>query len=129
LILTKLAGTPAAAAVAVLKPPWSHPVGHTVTCKTLAGCKTEKLRSVRRGRSGMAANAISVKVTGLAQKLNQLGAVYRDLQSKYLANLNILGRPCNFHAMERHPAVTLNSSSAAEGGIAAPLACRRAPQR
>ena len=40
----------------------------------------------------------SVKVTGLAKKLGQLGAVNRDLQSKYWANLNLLGQPCNFYA-------------------------------
>ena len=40
-----------------------------------------------------------VKVTGLAQKLGQLEAVNRDLQSKYWANLKILGQPCNFYAI------------------------------
>jgi hypothetical protein len=39
-----------------------------------------------------------VKVTGLAQKLGQLEAVNRDLQSKSWANLKILGQPCNFYA-------------------------------
>jgi hypothetical protein len=38
------------------------------------------------------------KVTGLAQKLGQLEAVHRDLQSKSWANLQLLGQPCNFHA-------------------------------
>ena len=40
----------------------------------------------------------SVKVTGLVQKLGQLEAGNRDLQSKSWANLNILGQPCNFYA-------------------------------
>jgi hypothetical protein len=35
-----------------------------------------------------------VKVTGLAQKLGQLEAVNRDLQSKSWANLKRLGQPC-----------------------------------
>jgi hypothetical protein len=39
----------------------------------------------------------SVKVTGLAKKLGQLEAVHRDLQSKYFANLKLLGPPCNFY--------------------------------
>jgi hypothetical protein len=40
-----------------------------------------------------------VKVTGLAQKLGQLEAVNRDLQSKYWANLKLLlSQPCNFYA-------------------------------
>ena len=39
-----------------------------------------------------------MKVTGLAQKLGQLGAVHRELQSKYWANLKLLGQPCNFYA-------------------------------
>jgi hypothetical protein len=34
---------------------------------------------------------ISVKVTGLAQKLGQLEAVHRNFQSKYWANLKLLG--------------------------------------
>jgi hypothetical protein len=42
--------------------------------------------------------ARSVKVTGLAQKLGQLEAVHRDFQSKYWANLKLLGQPCNFYA-------------------------------
>ena len=42
----------------------------------------------------------SVKVTGLAQKLGKLEAVNRDLQSKSMANLKLLGQPCNFHARE-----------------------------
>ena len=41
---------------------------------------------------------LSVKVTGLAQKLGQLEAVHRDFQSKYWADLKILGQPCNFYA-------------------------------
>ena len=41
----------------------------------------------------------SVKVTGLAQKLSQLEAVNRDLQSKSWANLKFLGQPCNFYAV------------------------------
>ena len=40
----------------------------------------------------------SVKVTGLAQKLGQLEAINRDLQSKSWANLQVLGQPCNFRA-------------------------------
>ena len=40
----------------------------------------------------------SVKVTGLAQKLGQLEAVTREFQSKYWANLQLLGQPCNFYA-------------------------------
>ena len=40
-----------------------------------------------------------VQVTGLAQKLGQLEAVNGDLQSKYWANLKILGQPCNFNAL------------------------------
>jgi hypothetical protein len=47
----------------------------------------------RRARNGQ-----SVKVTGLAQKLGQLEAVNRDFQSKYWANLQFLGQPCNFRA-------------------------------
>ena len=39
-----------------------------------------------------------VKVTGLAQKLGQLEAVNRDLQSKSWANLKLLGQPCNLRA-------------------------------
>jgi hypothetical protein len=42
--------------------------------------------------------AKSVKVTGLAQKLGQLEAVNRDLQSKSWANLKLLDQPCNFYA-------------------------------
>jgi hypothetical protein len=42
--------------------------------------------------------APSVKVTGLAQKLGQLEAVSREFQSKYWANLQLLGQPCNFYA-------------------------------
>ena len=42
-----------------------------------------------------------VKFTGLAQRLGQLEAVYRDLQSKYWANLKNLGQHCNFYAHER----------------------------
>ena len=48
-------------------------------------------RSHKRDR-----DCIRVKVTGLAQKLGQLEAVNRDLQSKYWANLKLLGQPCNF---------------------------------
>ena len=43
----------------------------------------------------------SVKVTGLVQKLVQLEAVSRDLQSKSWANLNLLGQPCNFYAFDQ----------------------------
>jgi hypothetical protein len=39
------------------------------------------------------------KVAGLAQKLGQLEAVNRDSQSKYWANLKLLGQPCNFYAI------------------------------
>ena len=39
-----------------------------------------------------------VTATGLAQNLGQLEAVNRDLQSKYWANLKLLGQPCNFYA-------------------------------
>jgi hypothetical protein len=46
---------------------------------------------------------MSVKVTGLAQKLGQLEAVNRDLQPKSRANLNLLGQPCNFYAMLTSP--------------------------
>ena len=42
---------------------------------------------------------LRVKVTGLAQTLGQLEAVNRDLQSKYWANLKLLGQPCNFYAL------------------------------
>jgi hypothetical protein len=45
--------------------------------------------------------AMRVKVAGLAQKLGQLEAVNMDLQSKYWANLKLLGQPCNFYAMVR----------------------------
>ena len=48
----------------------------------------------------------SVKVTGLAQKLGQLEAVSRDLQSKYWANLNILGQPCSFPALATSDVLT-----------------------
>ena len=41
-----------------------------------------------------------VKVTGLVQKLAQLEAVNSDLQSKYWANLRLMGQPCNFYARE-----------------------------
>jgi hypothetical protein len=40
--------------------------------------------------------SLSVKDTGLAQKLGQLEAVNRDLQAKSWANLQLLGQPCNF---------------------------------
>jgi hypothetical protein len=50
-----------------------------------------------RGRLATA----SVKVTGLAQKLGQLEAVNRDLQSKSWANLQLLGQPCNVRAHGR----------------------------
>jgi hypothetical protein len=46
----------------------------------------------------------SVKVTGLAQKLGQLEAANRDLQSKPWASLNLLGQPCNFYAIGPWPA-------------------------
>jgi hypothetical protein len=42
---------------------------------------------------------ISVNVTGLTQKLGQLEAANRDLQSKYGANLQRSGQPCNFRAI------------------------------
>ena len=43
--------------------------------------------------------SLSVKDTGLAQKLGQLEAVNRDLQAKSWANLQLLGQPCNFPAL------------------------------
>jgi hypothetical protein len=36
----------------------------------------------------------------LAQRLGQLEAVHRDFQSKYWADLKLLGQPCNFYALE-----------------------------
>jgi hypothetical protein len=44
---------------------------------------------------------LRVKVTGLAQKLGQLEAVNRDLQSESWANLQLLGQPCSFRARAR----------------------------
>jgi hypothetical protein len=53
---------------------------------------------LRLGPPDTALASSSVKVTGLAQKLGQLEAVHRDFQSKYWANLKLLGQPCNFYA-------------------------------
>ena len=39
------------------------------------------------------------QATGLAQKLGQLEAANRDLQSKSWATLKLLGQPCNFYAI------------------------------
>jgi hypothetical protein len=55
------------------------------------------------------------KVTGLAQKLAQLEAVNRDLQSKYWANLKLLGQPCNFYAYAKR---RLNDPTAVAAGPA-----------
>jgi hypothetical protein len=41
-----------------------------------------------------------VKVTGLAQKLGQLEAVNRDLQTKSWANLKLLGQPRNVRTIQ-----------------------------
>ena len=46
-----------------------------------------------------------VKVTGSAQKLGQLEAIHRDLQSKSRANLQLLGQPGNFRAARRRDEV------------------------
>jgi hypothetical protein len=61
----------------------------------------------------------SVKVTGLAQKLGQLEAVHRDFQSKYWANLKLLGQPCNFRAGGR-AAADAGVRRSARGGGGAP---------
>ena len=64
----------------------------------------------------------SVKVTGLAQKLGQLGAVHRDLQSKSWANLQLLGQACNFYAMGGP-----RSASASRRSTARPTSPSRTP--
>ena len=67
--------------------------------------------TIRVLRSRPLRQGSSVKVTGLAQKLAQLEAVNRDLQSKSWANLNILGQPCNFYASRPVPRTPRGSGS------------------
>ena len=63
---------------------------------TVASTKPSRDGRIRRRAE---VRHLRVKVTRLAQKLGQLEAVNRDLQSKSWANLQLLGQPCNFRAL------------------------------
>jgi hypothetical protein len=44
--------------------------------------------------------------------LGQLEAVHRDFQSKYWANLKLLGQPCNFYARRNQHLITVINTTA-----------------
>ena len=60
------------------------------------------LGGAARGSPFLQRCSLSVNVTGLAQKLGQLEAVNREVQSKYWSNLQLLGQPWNFDAFYFH---------------------------
>jgi hypothetical protein len=73
------------------------PAGNTGS-RTCGGRRPGRGGAGRAGRGAAAGPRPRVEVTGLAQKLGRLEAVNKDLQSKYWANLHILGRPDTFRA-------------------------------
>jgi hypothetical protein len=77
-------------------------------------CGINDIHSLRNMNVRMRVRHMSVKVTGLAQKLGQLEAVHRDSHSKFWATLKLLGQPCNFCAMARC-AGSVGSGSASSG--------------